>query len=183
MSDKVKADESDKSGFFYRVPAKALVSVSTGTIAECDQKQAEAKAKAESKCIAVKQDADALVYEARTAIAQLGKIVSLPETTGGRKTQYKMDLYPDTGALQNFTLSSKAVLDKSMIADVESGVGSVADAVAARQKVVPPDKELDALKRQHAILAEQVAIRDAQNSLNPSTPAAPAAAQASPIKE
>lgn len=165
FADAISASTADRSGMFYRIPAKALVRVYAGTIEGPNTPGP----------VTVPQLPTALptLYSIRTTIAQIGKVVSLPETTGGRRTQYTMDLYADTGAIQNFAMTSDAVLDKSMIADVEGASTSISDALAARKKAAHTDKELEELKRQRAILEEKVAIKAAEDKLRPgaATPA------------
>lgn len=171
-ADEIPASTEKKTGMFYRVPAKAIVRIYSGTIDGGQTAGVVTVPRPGAGTLAA-------LYYTRTSIAQIGKIVSLPESTGGRRTQYTMDLYADTGAIQNFSMASDAVLDKSMISDVESGTTSISDALAQRKKAAHTDKELEDLKRQHALLDEQVAIKKQQDALA-AQPAQGAATQATP---
>jgi hypothetical protein len=101
--------------------------------------------------------------------------VSLPSTSGGRKTQYIAELHSATGAMKSFTLGSEALLDKTIVSDVEAGATSLLDAKQKREEAKQKrqdeadarNDELTKLKREADILETQVRIKAAQDKLTP----------------
>lgn len=126
-------DESGDRGFRYRVPASYFVSITT---------REDNKLKPPLSSVPM-------------MIAQRGKVVSLPASAGSWTTNYEIALYPNTGALKNFTLGSDALLQKSMFEDAEKAVTTVTSA----------NDELKRLERQQKILELQDKIRTLQKSL------------------
>ncbi|KAF0248402.1 MAG: hypothetical protein FD167_2190, partial [bacterium] len=135
-------------GFYYRIPADALakiVSVSIdGTTKVEDEKKREL-----------------------VSIAQMGTTVSLPASTGGRRTKYKVELYEATGALKNFNLGSDRLLEPTLPGEIGASVNSLIEAkqkADAASKPKPKD-ELQLLMRQRQILEEQRKIRELEECL------------------
>src|SRR5262249_51976041 len=93
---------ADKThGFFYRVPGMAAVSVCSISVVgpptneTCD--------------VAAGQHTTIQLAQLRTAVAQYGTVAWLPQSTGGRRTQYTVDLSSSSGALKNFVMASDAM--------------------------------------------------------------------------
>ena len=112
------------------------------------------------------------------ALAQFGTVVSLPETTGGRRTQYAAELYSATGAMKSFKLASDALLDKQVVADLGEAGNALVDAAQARREAreaeaderTAASDELTLLRRQADILEAQLRIKKAQEALGPVQP-------------
>jgi len=119
-------------GFYYRIPAKAavrLISRSTDNTVEHGRRTLQ--------------------------IAQLGWVVSLPASTGGRKTKYDLALDPLTGALANFNLGTDPLIQKAMLEDIKGIATPITDA----------KDELKQLQRAREILEERQKVRVAADAL------------------
>ena len=121
-------------GFYYRIPAKATVRI-----------------------INLSTDNKETAEHARKTlqIAQLGWVVSLPASTGGRKTKYDLALNPLTGALANFNLGTDPLIQKAMLEDIKGIATPITDA----------KDELKQLQRAREILEERQKVRVAADAL------------------
>jgi hypothetical protein len=139
LADQIKAqrfNETGERGFYYRIPAMTLASLMIG--------------KTEKS-------------RAAFAVAQLGLTASLPASTGGRKTTYKMALYDGSGALKNFNLGSEAAIQKSNLEDLGT----------AATTLINSKDELKQLERRQQILTKLKEIRDLEEELGTEEPATP----------
>jgi hypothetical protein len=136
------ADETrdQQRGFYYRIPARAAAILQEGAAPG-------AKDLARSNLI----------------VAQFGIVASLPASSAGRTTQYKIALDESTGALKNFNLGSDSLVQKSILDDVSSSASAILDAKKAREKakadandvLAQKKRELDLLKTQNEINVEK----------------------------
>jgi hypothetical protein len=95
-------------------------------------------------------------------IAQLGTVVSMPNSTGGRKTAYIADFTPG-GALKNFQVNSTAMLDKSLVESLQATAERSLDAAAkASDPVAPLKKQTELLKAKKGLLDAQKELEAAQ---------------------
>jgi hypothetical protein len=101
----VNFDASGERGFYYRVPAKVT---------------------------AVLLDAGDEVSREEMAVAQLGQTASLPASTGGRRSSYKVVYYDASGAVKTFNIGSDALIQKSNADDVGATVTELRDAELKR---------------------------------------------------
>lgn len=101
----VNFDTSGDRGFYYRVPAKVT---------------------------AVLLDAGDEVSREEMAVAQLGQTASLPASTGGRRSSYKVVYYDATGAVKTFNIGSDALIQKSNADDVGATITELRDAELKR---------------------------------------------------
>jgi Domain of unknown function (DUF4831) len=137
------ASSRSSSGIYYRVPGKASLTLRLG---------------------------EGEIAKAMPAVAQYGPIVSLPDTTGGRKTQYMVELHPATGAIKSFTMAGDAALEKANIADVETAATGLIDAAMKKRAADEAETrvandELAALERRRKVLEEKVKIQAARETL------------------
>lgn len=131
-SDGEDLSQKGARGFYYRIPAKAAV-----------------------KLISSSKD-NTVEHGRRTLqIAQLGWVVSLPASTGGRKTKYDLELNPLTGALTNFNLGTDPLIQKAMLEDIKGIATPITDA----------KDELKQLQRAREILEERQKVRVAADAL------------------
>lgn len=147
MSQQVAAaqlKENGERGFFYRVPGRAVAFV----YQHRDDKGNKDELKRET-----------------LSIAQFGEVVSLPASTGGRKTKYTLELYESSGGLKNFIMGSSALIEKTNVEDITGAAGTAIDAAGERKKANAPASELDQLKQQREVLEEKKKIRDLQKDL------------------
>lgn len=107
------------NGMFYRLPRLAQVRVAAG---------------AEEK------------FQAQVQVAQMGTIAYLPTSTGGRKTQYKAELYPASGALKSILIGQEAVLNAGMVQSAQAAVKTLQDAKASRDAALEPPTDLQVLE-------------------------------------
>lgn len=145
MAEKVRAAQLRQSGdrgFYYRIPGRAIAYVV--------------------------QDGEPEVEFARAplSIAQYGPVVSLPASTGGRKTKYTLELFESSGGLKNFVMGSSALVQQKNITDLTDAVGTAIEAKGERNKAKAPADELQQLERQRKILEEKKKIRDLEGELN-----------------
>jgi hypothetical protein len=134
-------DERGERGFYYRVPAKASVRL-------CER----ALAAGANTC-----DGGDELGRDELAIAQLGQIASLPASTGGRRSSYKLVYYDSTGAIQTFNMASDALVQKSNLEDIGSAATELRDAKTARLK-----RETERLKAEKDKLDAQNALKKAR---------------------
>jgi hypothetical protein len=127
-------------GFYYRIPARAIALLTHGPNE---------------------------LGRGPLSIAQLGTVVSLPASTGGRRTKYDLELYEASGGLKNFSLGSSALIQQKNIDDVAAGASSLIEAKGERNKAKAPADELQQLERQRKILEEKKKIRDLEKELTP----------------
>ncbi len=139
-------------GLFYRVPGKAHVILQTTKAAD---------------------NSTTALAQYSPAVGQFGPVVSLPATSGGRKTHYLAELHSATGAMRSFTLGSDAAIDKTIVSDIEAGATSLLDArekradaeQKRRDEAAAASDELTKLKREADILETQLRIKAAQDKL------------------
>jgi hypothetical protein len=148
MADKIKAAQFRQSGdrgFYYRVPGRAIAFL----VQEGDAAGQEVE-----------------LGRAPLSIAQYGQVVSLPASTGGRKTKYTLELFESSGGLKNFVMGSSALVQQKNVSDLTDAVGTAIEAKGERNKAKAPADELQQLERQRKILEEKKKIRDLENELN-----------------
>jgi hypothetical protein len=147
MADRVNRaglTQQGNRGFFYRIPGRAIAFVRQ------DQKEGAAE------------------ELARTAlsIAQFGQVVSLPASTGGRKTKYTLELFESSGGMKNFVMGSSALIQQKNIDDLAGAASTLIEAKGERNKAKAPADELQQLERQRKILEEKKKIRDLERELS-----------------
>lgn len=149
MADKIRAAQLKQTGdrgFYYRVPGRAIaILVQDG--------ETEAAAEVE-------------LGRAPLSIAQYGQVVSLPASTGGRKTKYTLELFESSGGLKNFVMGSSALIQQKNVTDLTDAIGTGIEAKGERNKAKAPADELQQLERQRKILEEKKKIRDLEGELN-----------------
>jgi uncharacterized protein DUF4831 len=149
FSDKIGGlRESGKRGFFYRIPGRAIA-------------------------VVVQERPDGSKKElgrAGLSIAQFGKVVSLPASTGGRKTKYTLALYEASGGLKNFSMGSSALILQKNIDDLAGAASTLIETKGERKKAKAPADELQQLERQRKILEEKKKIRDLEKDLDAGGP-------------
>jgi hypothetical protein len=151
----VDFSKNEDHGFFYRIPGKALV-----TLDVTDDKGTTEKGR------------DTL------AIAQFGALVALPASTGGRKTQYSLNLFDSSGALKQITVGSSALIQNSLLDDIQAAATNINDLRAAKAKekaeaavaAATAADELTQLQRQAAILELKAKIKELEEKLKQPTP-------------
>jgi hypothetical protein len=131
-------------GFYYRIPGRAIGFVRKET--------AEA-------------NSDELA-RAPLSIAQFGEVVSLPASTGGRRTKYTLALYEASGGLKNFVMGSDSLVKQKNIDDLTDAASTAIEAKGERKKAKAPADELQQLERQRKILEEKKKIRDLEKDLD-----------------
>jgi hypothetical protein len=137
-------NETGQRGFYYRVPAKVsavlyVQSAPAGGGARQQQQQELPLGKE--------------VGRDELAIAQLGPTVSLPASTGGRRSSYKLVYYDATGAVKTFNIGSDALIQKSNLTDVEAAATQLRDS------------KLTKLERETKLLKAEKDRLDAENAL------------------
>ncbi len=140
--------QKGKRGFYYRVPAEALAKI----ISVEGNKEGE------------------VIMRQPVTVAQYGVTVSLPASSGGRKTNYSLELSEVTGAMKNFSLGSEKLIQESMFDSVGGAVNSLiegkkAEDAASETATQNANDELSKLMRRRQILEEQVKIRAAEETL------------------
>lgn len=155
FADKVKSaglKQDGNRGFYYRIPGRAIA-----FITQASEKQGD-KARE--------------LGRAPLSIAQFGEVVSLPASTGGRKTKYTLDLYESSGGMKNFVMGSEALVQQKNIDDLTGAASTAIEAKGERKKAKAPADELQQLERQRKILEEKKKIRDLENDLSDKPPGA-----------
>jgi hypothetical protein len=137
------ASTRPSSGIYYRIPGKASLTLRLGTVE---------------------------IGKALPSVAQYGPIASLPDSTGGRKTQYTVELHAATGAIKSFTMAGDAAIEKANIVDVESAATGLIDAAMKKRaadeaEALAAKDELAALEKRRKILEERVKIQAARETL------------------
>lgn len=141
------------TGFYYRIPGTATISIEQ-TVADSD----ESGYKATTSTLQI--------VATRVSVAQLGKTVWMPVSTGGRRTQYVFDLVGTSGGLKNFKVASDAVLDKSMAADLATAATTIIDAQKERAKAKEKPSDLEALKEEADTLEQRKRILELQKAID-----------------
>lgn len=151
MADRINSallKQDGSRGFYYRIPGRAVAFIRQGPR---------------------EGTADELARKS-LSVAQFGKVVSLPASTGGRRTKYTLDLYESSGGLKNFVMGSSALIQQKNIDDLSAAGSTLIDAKvardAAREKANAPPDVLQQLERQRKILEERKKIRDLERELN-----------------
>lgn len=132
-------DDSGERGFYYRVPAKVTALLLEESAGEGGRFRQDEIAREEM------------------AVAQLGRTASLPASTGGRRSSYKIVYYDATGAVRTFNVGSDALIQKSNAEDIEATVTELRDA-----KVKGIRRETEELKARKDKLDAEKALRQAQ---------------------
>lgn len=153
MSENVKAanfHESGERGFYYRVPAKVSVAL-------CEENLSDAPRRCQQANEFARDD---------LAIAQYGTIASLPASTGGRRSSYKVVYYSSTGAIQTFNIASDALIQKSNLSDIETTAKELRDAKTEKIK-----RDTERLKAEKDYLDAKDALKKAkEGNSNGTTP-------------
>ena len=136
-------------GFYYRIPGRAIAFV--------------VKERPKEK------NTDEL-GRAPLSIAQFGEVVSLPASTGGRRTKYTLALYEASGGLKNFVMGSDSLVKQKNIDDLTGAASTAIEARGERKKAKAPADELQQLERQRKILEEKKKIRDLEKDLDTEGP-------------
>jgi hypothetical protein len=136
---RAQLSQSGNRGFYYRIPGRAIAFLKQGA---------------------------AELGRAPLSIAQFGEVVSLPASTGGRRTKYALELYEASGGLKNFSLGSSALIQQKNIDDLAGAASTLIEAKGERNKAKAPADELQQLERQRKILEEKKKIRDLEKELD-----------------
>jgi hypothetical protein len=142
FADKVRdshLSQDGNRGFYYRIPGRAIAFLKQGP---------------------------AELGRAPLSIAQFGHVVSLPASTGGRKTKYTLELFEASGGLKNFSMGSSALIQQKNIDDLAGAATTLIEAKGERKKAKAPADELQQLERQRKILEEKKKIRELEDELN-----------------
>lgn len=139
-------NQDGKRGFYYRVPGRGvatLESVYGWTREELGRET--------------------------LSIAQFGNTVSLPASTGGRRTKYAIDLFEASGGLKNFVMGSDALVKQQNVKDLTDSAATIFQAAGEKREErrkanLPPD-ELSELERKRKILEEKKKIQDLEKAL------------------
>jgi len=139
-------NQNGKRGFYYRVPGRGVASLESVYGATVEELGRET-----------------------LSIAQFGNTVSLPSSTGGRRTKYAIDLFEASGGLKNFVMGSDALVKQQNVKDLTDSTATVfQDAGEKREERrkanLPPD-ELTELERKRKILEEKKKIQDLEKAL------------------
>lgn len=130
--------QGGERGFYYRIPGRAIALLFHGA---------------------------SEIGRAPVSIAQFGEVVSLPASTGGRKTKYALELYEASGGLKNFSMGSSALIQQKNIDDVAGATSTLIEAKGERNKAKAPADELQQLEKQRKILEERKKIRELEKEL------------------
>lgn len=138
-------DQSGKRGFYYRVPGRGVASLVVSSMPQLE------------------------LARETMSIAQFGKTVSLPASTGGRRTKYTIELFEASGGLKNFIMGSDALVKQSNVKDLTDSASTIVEATGERKEArrkanLPPD-ELNELERKRKILEEKKKIQDLEKAL------------------
>lgn len=134
-------DQSGSRGLRYRVPAQV-----TGVLLRLASPARE-------------------IVRKRLEIAQLGATFSLPDSTGGRKTQYTMDLH-DSGALKNFVMGAEALLNAAAGEKLAAASEELATAVRGPDEVTVKEEQKKLLEAEVAILEAQKRLEELKKGKN-----------------
>ena len=131
-----KAKPGAANGFYYRVPARAEISV-------CQNSKEIGRSEA--------------------LVAQFGTIVALPTSTGGRTTRYDLTLHPATGALKSFKLTSDPLVTTASVDALGAAVVARETARdAENDQLALAEREKKILEAEKAIrtLREELGLED-----------------------
>jgi hypothetical protein len=106
-------EQRGERGFYYRIPAAAIVTLFTSKTVPGD---------------GFKPEAQSVAARENIKFAQLGVTASLPASSAGRKTQYTVEFNEATGAMKNFKLGSNALLEATL---AEEAGGAITDIITA----------------------------------------------------
>lgn len=139
-------NQNGKRGFYYRVPGRGVAILQSVYGAAIEELGRET-----------------------LSIAQFGNTVSLPSSTGGRRTKYAIDLFEASGGLKNFVMGSDALVKQQNVKDLTDSAATVFEAAGERKEArrkanLPPD-ELTELERKRKILEEKKKIQDLEKAL------------------
>lgn len=187
-------DEANgKRGFYYRIPAKSLVKLESGTLTGAQiaglEKQSERGQKWSPATAAPAEEffspTGAELGRGTLKVAQLGVTASIPASSAGRTTQYTVEFDAATGAMKNFKLASNALLEKSLVDEIGGAADDVLSATEARRAareareksaaeandpLNQKKRELELLQTENAINEEKKKLSDSQNAQPASTP-------------
>lgn len=181
-------DESKgERGFYYRIPAMALVKLEAGSLTDEQLKSLEKQSLDGRRWRQDGHDtpppATPLMPDGKEVarsmmkVAQLGVTASLPASAAGRKTQYTIDFDENTGAMKNFKLASNALLEKSIVDEASGAANDIIGAKEARDKartdaakaeaeandpLNQKKRELELLKTQNQINEEKKKLAETQ---------------------
>jgi hypothetical protein len=147
LANKIKSaglTQNGNRGFYYRVPGRAVAFI----------KQAQTEGPEKE------------LARAPLSIAQFGEVVSLPASTGGRRTKYTLELFESSGGLKNFVMGSSSLIQQKNIDDLAGAASTLIEAKGERNKAKAPPDELQQLERQRKILEEKKKIRELENELD-----------------
>lgn len=168
-------EKKQKRGWYYRIPAPALVTFNTGRL-ERDARY-EAAQHAELLLNLNQVLGDPAKHQMRLdkpqglksetlSIAQLGATVSIPASGAGRTNQANIE-YDDSGALKNFKYTSNSLLQKSQLEELEATAQTVVDAKkASNEEKAKAADPLEKMKRELEILETQNKINEERKKLN-----------------
>jgi len=147
-------DETGQRGFYYRIPGRGVARLII-----------EAKTRVESRQVTSETE----LGRETLSIAQFGRTVSLPASTGGRRTKYTLELFESSGGLKNFIMGSDALVKQSNLKDITDTASTIVETETARKEArrkanLPPD-ELTELERKRKILEEKKKIQDLEKQL------------------
>ena len=170
----LRDEKNGERGFYYRIPAKALIKLETANIPPANMTLLDLQSdRGRAWRSNVPNEAppagpffvpvgDELGRE-NMRVAQIGVVASIPASAAGRKTQYTIDFDESTGALKNFKLASNALLEKGLSDEISGAAKDVLDAKQARDKarkdakdpLTQKKKELELLQTENAIEEEK----------------------------
>lgn len=189
-----RRDEADgKRGFYYRIPAKTLAKLESGTLTGAEimnlEKQSERGQKWSPDTAAPSEaffsPTGSELGRGTLKVAQLGVTASIPASSAGRTTQYTVEFDAATGAMKNFKLASNALLEKSLVDEIGGAADDVLSATEARRAarearekaaaeandpLNQKKRELELLQTENAINEEKKKLSDSQNAQPASTP-------------
>ena len=160
-------------GFYYRVPAKAVVKLESGSLTSAQLIALDEQSRRGREWRPYEQAPPAapvfvptgsvLAQENRMRVAQLGVTASLPASAAGRTTQYTIEFDEATGAIRVFKLGSNALLEASVVDEIGGAAGDVLAAKQVRDKakaeaadpVNQKKRELELLKLENDIETEK----------------------------
>lgn len=143
-------DDSGERGFYYRVPAK----VTALLLEESQVQQHDDPTSAGGQGPRFTRDE---VAREGLSVAQLGHTASLPASTGGRRSSYKVVYYDATGAVRTFNIGSDALIQKSNAEDVEATLTELRDAEVKKLK-----RDTERLKAEKDKIDAQDALKKAK---------------------
>lgn len=146
LANRIKSaglSQNGNRGFYYRIPGRAVAFI----------KQAQ------------QEGPEKELARAPLSIAQFGEVVSLPASTGGRRTKYTLELFESSGGLKNFVMGSSSLIQQKNIDDLAGAASTLIEAKGERNKAKAPADELQQLERQRKILEEKKKIRDLEKDL------------------